>query len=239
MLAGKPYVWGSIYCFEGQASVFWEDAPDGLGVNYRDLYPEPPPPGMVPSCAEGGVLGIICASVASVMGTEAIKLITGIGETLLGRLLVYDALEMSYRTITIRKDPSTPKITELVDYEQFCGVVADDAAQAAKGSTITPRELRDWLDSGRKLALIDVRDPVEWDIVHIDGAQLIPKSLINSGEGLAKLPQDRTAVLYCKTGVRSAEALAAVKKAGFSDAVYLQGGIVAWAKQMQPDMVMY
>ncbi|WP_419199117.1 rhodanese-like domain-containing protein, partial [Mycobacterium tuberculosis] len=117
--------------------------------------------------------------------------------------------------------------------------VADDAAQAAKGSTITPRELRDWLDSGRKLALIDVRDPVEWDIVHIDGAQLIPKSLINSGEGLAKLPQDRTAVLYCKTGVRSAEALAAVKKAGFSDAVHLQGGIVAWAKQMQPDMVMY
>lgn len=239
VLAGKPYVWGSIYRFEGQASVFWEDAPDGLGVNYRDLYPEPPPPGMVPSCAEGGVLGIICASVASVMGTEAIKLITGIGETLLGRLLVYDALEMSYRTITIRKDPSTPKITELVDYEQFCGVVADDAAQAAKGSTITPRELRDWLDSGRKLALIDVRDPVEWDIVHIDGAQLIPKSLINSGEGLAKLPQDRTAVLYCKTGVRSAEALAAVKKAGFSDAVHLQGGIVAWAKQMQPDMVMY
>lgn len=237
--AGKPYVWRSIYRFEGQASVFWEDAPDGLGVNYRDLYPEPPPPGMVPSCAEGGVLGIICASVASVMGTEAIKLITGIGETLLGRLLVYDALEMSYRTITIRKDPSTPKITELVDYEQFCGVVADDAAQAAKGSTITPRELRDWLDSGRKLALIDVRDPVEWDIVHIDGAQLIPKSLINSGEGLAKLPQDRTAVLYCKTGVRSAEALAAVKKAGFSDAVHLQGGIVAWAKQMQPDMVMY
>lgn len=195
VLAGKPYVWGSIYRFEGQASVFWEDAPDGLGVNYRDLYPEPPPPGMVPSCAEGGVLGIICASVASVMGTEAIKLITGIGETLLGRLLVYDALEMSYRTITIRKDPSTPKITELVDYEQFCGVVADDAAQAAKGSTITPRELRDWLDSGRKLALIDVRDPVEWDIVHIDGAQLIPKSLINSGEGLAKLP--RTAPPCC------------------------------------------
>ncbi|OSC43149.1 adenylyltransferase/sulfurtransferase MoeZ [Mycobacterium decipiens] len=239
VLAGKPYVWGSIYRFEGQVSVFWEDAPDGLGLNYRDLYPEPPPPGMVPSCAEGGVLGIICASIASVMGTEAIKLITGIGDTLLGRLMVYDALEMSYRTITIRKDPSTPKITELVDYERFCGVASDDAAQAVSGSTITPRELRAWLDSGRKVALIDVRDPVEWDIVHIDGAQLIPKSLINSGEGLARLPQDRTAVLYCKTGVRSAEALAAVKKAGFSDAVHLQGGIVAWAKQMQPDMVMY
>ncbi|MGB8211628.1 MAG: adenylyltransferase/sulfurtransferase MoeZ [Mycobacterium sp.] len=239
VLAHKPYVWGSIYRFEGQISVFWEDAPDGRGLNYRDLYPEAPPPGMVPSCAEGGVLGILCASIASVMGTEAIKLITGIGEPLLGRLMVYDALEMSYRTITIRKDPSTRKITELIDYEEFCGVVSDDAAEAAADSTITPRELRELLESGTKVALIDVREPVEWDINHIDGAQLIPKSLINSGEGLAKLPQDRMPVLYCKTGVRSAEALAALKKAGFADAVHLQGGIVAWAKQMQPDMVMY
>ena len=111
VLAGKPYVWGSIYRFEGQVSVFWEDAPNGRGLNYRDLYPEPPPAGMVSSCAEGGVLGIICASIASVMGTEAIKLITGIGEPLLGRLMIFDALEMSYRTIKIRKDPSTPKIT--------------------------------------------------------------------------------------------------------------------------------
>jgi sulfur-carrier protein adenylyltransferase/sulfurtransferase len=239
VLAGKPYVWGSIYRFEGQVSVFWEDAPDGRGLNYRDLYPEPPPAGMVPSCAEGGVLGIICASIASVMGTEAIKLITGIGEPLLGRLMIYDALEMSYRTIKIRKDPSTPRITGLIDYDEFCGVVSEDAAEAATGSTITPRELRELLDSGRKLALIDVREPVEWDIVHIDGAQLIPQSSINSGEGLAKLPHDRMPVLYCKTGVRSAEVLAAVKRAGFSDAVHLQGGIVAWAKQMQPDMVMY
>ena len=241
-LAGKPYVWGSIYRFEGQVSVFWEDAPDGRGLNYRDLYPEPPPPGLVPSCAEGGVLGMVCASIASVMGTEAIKLITGIGEPLLGRLLIYDALQMSYRTITIRKDPaegSSPKITELVDYEQFCGAVPDDVASMQPGSAITPRELREWLDSGKKLALIDVREPAEWDIVHIDGAQLIPQSLINSGEGLAQLPQDRMPVLYCKTGVRSAEALAAVRKAGFADAVHLQGGIVAWAKQMQPDMVMY
>ena len=239
VLAHKPYVWGSIYRFEGQISVFWEDAPDGRGLNYRDLYPEAPPPGMVPSCAEGGVLGILCASIASVMGTEAIKLITGIGESLLGRLMVYDALEMSYRTITIRKDPSTRKITELIDYEEFCGVASDDAAEAAADSTITPRELLELLESGKKVALIDVREPVEWDINHIAGAQLIPKSLINSGEGLAKLPQDRMPVLYCKTGVRSAEALAALKQAGFADAVHLQGGIVAWAKQMQPDMVMY
>jgi molybdopterin/thiamine biosynthesis adenylyltransferase/rhodanese-related sulfurtransferase len=238
-LAHKPYVWGSIYRFEGQVSVFWEDAPDGRGLNYRDLYPQAPPPGMVPSCAEGGVLGILCASIASVMGTEAIKLITGIGEPLLGRLMIYDALEMSYRTITIRKDPATPKITELIDYDEFCGAVSAEAAEAVAGSAITPGELRQLLDSGKKVALIDVREPVEWDINHIDGAQLIPKSLINSGEGLARLPQDRMAVLYCKTGVRSAEALAALKKAGFADAVHLQGGIVAWAKQMQPDMVMY
>lgn len=239
VLAHKPYVWGSIFRFEGQVSVFWEDAPGGRGLNYRDLYPEPPPPGMVPSCAEGGVLGVLCASIASVMGTEAIKLIAGIGDSLLGRLMVYDALEMSYRTINIRKDPATPEITELIDYDDFCGAVSEDAADAAAESTITPPELRDLLESDKKLALIDVREPVEWDINHIKGAELVPNSSINAGEGLAKVPQDRTPVLYCKTGVRSAEALAALKKAGFSDAVHLQGGITAWAKQIEPDMVMY
>jgi molybdopterin/thiamine biosynthesis adenylyltransferase/rhodanese-related sulfurtransferase len=236
VLARKPYVWGSIHRFEGQVSVFWEDAPGGRGLNYRDLYPEAPPPGMVPSCAEGGVLGVLCASIASVMGTEAIKLITGIGESLLGRLLMYDALQMSYRTIAVRKDPATPTITELVDYEEFCGVAIGATADA---SAITPRELRELLNSGQSVALIDVREPVEWDINHIDGAQLIPTSLISSAEGLAKLPRDSRPVLYCKTGVRSAEALVAVRSAGFADAVHLQGGIVAWAQQMQPDMVMY
>jgi len=235
VLAHKPYVWGSIYRFQGQVSVFWEDAPDGRGLNYRDLYPEAPPPGLVPSCAEGGVLGVLCGSIASVMGTEAIKLITGIGQPLLGRLLIYDALAMSHRTIGIRKDPAAPAITELVDYDEFCGVVPN----VADGSGITPRELRDLLDSGSNIALIDVREPAEWDINHIDGAQLIPSSSINSGEGLAKLPRDRRPVLYCKTGVRSAQALAAVRDAGFADAAHLQGGIVAWAQQMQPDMVMY
>ncbi|WP_082980790.1 adenylyltransferase/sulfurtransferase MoeZ [Mycolicibacter heraklionensis] len=239
VLAHKPYIWGSIYRFEGQVSVFWEDAPDGRGLNYRDLYPEPPPPGMVPSCAEGGVLGVLCASIGSVMGTEAIKLITGIGEPLLGRLMIYDALEMSYRTIAIRKDPATPAITELVDYDAFCGVVPEEDAAAAAGSTITPAELRELLDSGQQLALIDVREPGEWAINRIEGAQLVPQSTINTGEGLAKLPQDRMSVLYCKTGVRSAQALATLKQAGFANAVHLQGGIVAWAKQMQPDMVMY
>ncbi|MEB3070390.1 adenylyltransferase/sulfurtransferase MoeZ [[Mycobacterium] vasticus] len=238
-LAHKPYVWGSIYRFEGQVSVFWEDAPDGRGLNYRDLYPEPPPPGTVPSCAEGGVLGVLCASIGSVMGTEAIKLITGIGESLLGRLMIYDALAMSYRTIAVRKDPATRAITELTDYEAWCGVDPADVGEAVAGSTITPAELRELLDSDRPPALIDVREPGEWAINHIEGAVLVPQSVINTGAGLASVPQDRMSVLYCKTGVRSAEVLATLKKAGFADAVHLQGGIVAWAKQMQPDMVMY
>ena len=237
VLAHKPYIWGSIYRFEGQVAVFWEDAPDGpdgqqRALNYRDLYPEPPPPGLVPSCAEGGVLGILCASIASVMGTEAIKLITGIGEPLLGRLLIYDALAMSYRTITVRKDPASPPITGLVDYEAFCGT-----APAAEPG-ITASELRALLDSGT-VALIDVRDPVEWDINHIDGAVLIPKAALESGEGLALLPAGRTPVLYCKTGMRSAAALAAVQKAGFPAARHLHGGIVAWARQFEPDMPGY
>ena len=234
-LAHKPYVWGSIYRFEGQVSVFWEDAPGGRGLNYRDLYPEAPPPGSVPSCAEGGVLGVLCASIASVMGTEAIKLITGLGEPLLGRLMMYDALAMSYRTIAVRKDPATPAITELIDYDEFCGIAPETAA----GSVITPRELRDLLDSGDDVALIDVREPAEWDINHIDGARLIPSSSIHSAEALRGLPRDRRPVLYCKTGVRSAEALAVFRDAGFADAVHLEGGIVAWARQVQPDMVMY
>ncbi|MBJ7401023.1 adenylyltransferase/sulfurtransferase MoeZ [Mycolicibacterium sp.] len=242
VLAHKPYVWGSIYRFAGQVSVFWEDAPDGpdgtkRGVNYRDLYPEPPPPGSVPSCAEGGVLGILCASIASVMGTEAIKLITGIGESLLGRLMIYDALAMSYRTIAIRKDPHARAITGLVDYEVFCGAVSE--LPVAADTSITPVELRDLMDSGAAIALIDVREPVEWEINRIAGAALIPKSAIDSGEALAGLPQDATVVLYCKTGVRSAQALSVLQQAGFAGALHLQGGIVAWAQQIEPDMAMY
>ncbi|MDQ2722066.1 MAG: adenylyltransferase/sulfurtransferase MoeZ [Actinomycetota bacterium] len=239
VLAGKPYIWGSIYRFEGQASVFWEDAPNGLGLNYRDLYPEAPPPGMVPSCAEGGVLGILCASIGSIMGTEAVKLIMGIGETLLGRLMVYDALEMTYRTIKLRKDPDATKVTELIDYEAFCGVVSDDARDAAADSTITAPELKAMIDSGTEFQLIDVREPVEWDIVRIPGATLIPKDRILSGAALSELPHDRPIVLHCKSGARSAEALAAVKKAGFADATHLQGGVLAWAAQVDPSLPTY
>ncbi|MGH3467450.1 MAG: rhodanese-like domain-containing protein, partial [Thermocrispum sp.] len=220
-------------------SVFWEDAPDGRGLNYRDLYPEPPPPGMVPSCAEGGVLGVLCASIGSIMVNEAIKLITGIGEPLLGRLISYDALELRYREVKIRKDPETPKITELIDYEAFCGVVSDEAQQAAANSTITAEELKDLFDSGKDFALIDVREPHEYDIVKIEGSTLIPKDRILSGEALAELPQDKPIVLHCKSGGRSAEALAALHQAGFADATHLGGGVLGWAKRIDPSLPTY
>ncbi|MEV4130526.1 adenylyltransferase/sulfurtransferase MoeZ [Nocardia sp. NPDC049707] len=239
VLAGKPYVWGSIYRFEGQVSIFWEDAPDGRGINYRDLYPEAPPPGMVPSCAEGGVLGVLCASIGSIMVTEAIKLITGVGEPLLGRLMVYDALDMNYRTIKLRRDPERQPITEMIDYEAFCGVVSEEGQAAAAGSTITARELKELLDAGKEIELIDVREPVEWDIVHIEGAKLIPKDRFLSGEALSDLPQNRPIVLHCKTGIRSAEVLAVLKNAGFSDATHIQGGIVAWANQVDKSLPVY
>ncbi len=239
VLLGKPYVWGSIFRFEGQVSVFWEDAPGGQGLNYRDLYPEPPPPGMVPSCAEGGVLGVLCASIGSIMVTEAIKLLTGIGDPLLGRLMVYDALEMSYRTIKIRKDPESPKITELIDYEAFCGVVSDDAQQAAAGNTITPLELKQKQESGEDFLLVDVREPHEYEIVKIPGSVLIPKDRILSGEAFADLPQDKQVVLHCKSGARSAEALAALHRAGFKDAVHVGGGVLAWAREVDPSLPTY
>jgi molybdopterin/thiamine biosynthesis adenylyltransferase/rhodanese-related sulfurtransferase len=242
VLLGKPYVWGSIYRFDGQASVFWAEH----GPCYRCLYPEPPPPGMVPSCAEGGVLGVLCASIGAIQVTEAIKVLTGIGEPLVGGLMVYDALEMTYRKIKVRKDPAcalcgeNPTVTDLLeDYEDFCGAVSPEAEEATLDSTITARELKDWQDSGKSIFLVDVREPAEYEIVRIPGATLIPKGDILSGEALARLPQDRQIVLHCKSGVRSAEALAAVKAAGFKDAVHVQGGVLSWIKQIDPSLPAY
>jgi adenylyltransferase/sulfurtransferase len=241
VLLNKPYIWGSIYRFDGQASVFWSEH----GPCYRCLYPEPPPPGMVPSCAEGGVLGVLCASIGSIQVTEAIKVLTGIGEPLVGSLMVYDALEMTYRKIKIRKDPNcavcgpNATITELIDYESFCGVVSEEAAEAAAGSTITPLELKELLDSDKPIFLVDVREPAEWEIVNIPEATLIPKDQILRGDALASLPQDKQIVLHCKSGVRSAECLAAVKNAGFKDAVHVQGGILAWINQVDPSLPTY
>ncbi len=241
VLLGKPYVWGSIYRFDGQASVFWAEH----GPCYRCLYPEPPPPGMVPSCAEGGVLGVLCASIGSIQVTEAIKVLTGVGEPLVGSLMIYDALEMSYRKIRVRKDPNcaicgeNPTITDLIDYDDFCGAVSTEAAEAAVDSTITVGELSEWINSGKPLHLVDVREPAEHEIVTIPGATLIPKGEIISGRALADLPQDRQVVLYCKSGIRSAEALAAVKAAGFRDAVHVHGGVLAWVKQIDPSLPTY
>src|SRR3954470_19837230 len=249
-LLKKPYVWGSIYRFDGQASVFWPtlEGPDGQSDApcYRCLYPEPPPPGMVPSCAEGGVLGVLCASIGSIQVNEAIKLLTGIGEPLVGRLMVYDALEMEYRKIKVRKDPNcalcgeNPTVTEMLeDYDDFCGAVSVEAQEATVDSTITAKELKDWQDSGKDVFLVDVREPNEYEIVSIPGATLIPKGEILSGAALSEFPQDRQIVLHCKSGVRSAEALAALKAAGFKDAVHVQGGIVSWVNTVDPSLPSY
>jgi sulfur-carrier protein adenylyltransferase/sulfurtransferase len=241
VLLGKPYVWGSIFRFDGQASVFWAEH----GPCYRCLYPEPPPPGMVPSCAEGGVLGVLCASIGSIQVNEAIKVITGVGEPLVGRLVIYDALEMSYRTVRVRKDPEcavcgkNPTITELIDYDAFCGVVSADAQQAASGSTITATELKGMLDRGDNIFLVDVREPNEYEIVSIPGSVLIPKDQFLTGAALEWLPQDKQVVLHCKSGARSAECLAIVKGAGYSDAVHVGGGVLAWVSQVDPSLPSY
>ncbi|WP_035798201.1 adenylyltransferase/sulfurtransferase MoeZ [Kitasatospora mediocidica] len=241
VLLGKPYVWGSIYRFDGQASVFWAEH----GPCYRCLYPEAPPPGMVPSCAEGGVLGVLCASIGSIQVTEAIKLLAGIGEPLVGRLMIYDALEMNYRQVKVRKDPDcalcgeNPTVTGLIDYEAFCGAISEEAQEAAMGSTITPRALKEMLDNDEKIFLIDVREPGEYEIVNIPGATLIPKNEFLMGDALERMPQDRKIVLHCKTGVRSAEVLAVLKAAGFSDAVHVGSGVVGWVNQIEPHKPVY
>jgi sulfur-carrier protein adenylyltransferase/sulfurtransferase len=241
VLLNKPYVWGSIYRFDGQASVFWSEH----GPCYRCLYPEPPPPGMVPSCAEGGVLGVLCASVGSIQGTEAIKLLMGIGDPLVGRLMIYDALEMTYRQVKVRKDPEcaicgkNPTVTELIDYEAFCGTISEEAAEAARDSTISVRDLKAMKDAGDDFLLVDVREPGEFEIVSIPGAVLIPKGEFLNGSALERMPQDRQIVVNCKTGVRSAEVLAVLKGAGFANSVHVGGGVLAWVNQIEPDKPSY
>jgi len=245
---GIPYVWGSIYRFDGQASVFAPTMSDDAPC-YRCLYPEPPPPGMVPSCAEGGVLGVLCASIGSIQVNEAIKLLTGIGEPLIGQLMIYDALEMEYRKLKVRKDPKCalcgehPTVTGLIDYETFCGAVSDEAADAAAGSTISVVQLEHMLkeraEGGRDFVLVDVREPNEYEINKIPGSVLIPKGEFLNGAALEQLPSDKQVVLHCKSGVRSAEALAVLKGAGFADAVHVGGGVVAWVNQIDPSQPSY
>jgi adenylyltransferase/sulfurtransferase len=251
VLLGKPYIWGSIYRFDGQASVFAptlaEDAPC-----YRCLYPEPPPPGMVPSCAEGGVLGVLCASIGSIQVNEAIKLIAGIGDPAIGKLVIYDALELEWRKLRVRKDPDcalcgeNPTVTELIDYDNFCGAVSEEALDAAAGSTISvttlERMLKEQAEGARDLVLVDVREPNEYEINQIPGSVLIPKGEFLNGLALEQLPgvdAGKQVVIYCKTGIRSAEALAVVKGAGYDDAVHVGGGVVAWVNQIDPSQPSY
>ena len=252
-----PYVWGSIYRFDGQASVFWPHAVDADGASveapcYRCLYPEPPPPGMVPSCAEGGVLGVLCASIGSIQVNEAIKVLTGVGDPAVGKLVIYDALELEWRKLKVRKDPNCAlcgehaTVTELIDYDAFCGAISEEAADAAAGSTISVTQLEAMLkereEGSRDFVLVDVREPNEYEINQIPGSVLIPKGDFLNGSALEQLPtvdSGTQVVMHCKSGVRSAETLAIVKGAGYDDAVHVGGGVVAWVSQIDPSQPSY
>jgi molybdopterin/thiamine biosynthesis adenylyltransferase/rhodanese-related sulfurtransferase len=235
-ILGKPYVWGSIFRFDGQVSVFWEKH----GPTYRDLYPEAPPAGSVPSCGEGGVFGMLCAAVGSLMVTEAVKLITGVGRSLLGRVALFDALGGSWREIRVSKDPAAEPITELTDYEAFCGITP---APADTEHTVTATQLATMLASRKAglkdFELVDVREPGEFDIVRIDGAVLIPQGRILAGEAWQELPQDKDIVFLCKAGTRSANVLAAAQKAGYQRVSHLDGGILAWVREVEPNKPVY
>ena len=236
-ILGKPYVWGSIFRFDGQVSVFWADH----GPTYRDLYPEAPPAGSVPSCGEGGVFGMLCAAVGSLMVTEAVKLITGVGRSLLGRVALFDALGGSWREIKVSKDPEATPVTELTDYEAFCGIAPMQETDQAH--TVTATELADMLrERGlgqRDFELVDVRESGEHSIVSIDGSVLIPQGRILSGESWATLPQDKDIVFHCKAGTRSAAVLDAARKAGYTRVSHLDGGILAWVRDVEPDKPVY
>ncbi len=245
VLLGKPNVYGSIFRFDGQASVFY---PKAGGPCYRCLYPEPPPPGLVPSCAEGGVLGILPGIIGVIQATEAIKLIIGQGTTLIGRLLLFDALKMSFRELKLRKNPECalcgdhPTIKELIDYEQFCGIVPEATEQANAGTDnweMTVGELKDRLDRGDQPTIIDVREPHEWQIANLEGygSRLIPLGQV--GERIGELNRDEEIVLHCKMGGRSAKAYDILKKAGFTKIKNLKGGITAWADEIDRTMPKY
>jgi adenylyltransferase/sulfurtransferase len=249
VLLGKPNVYGSIFRFEGQASVFYAEE----GPCYRCLFPEPPPPGLVPSCAEGGVLGILPGTIGAIQATEAIKLLLGIGEPLIGRLLLYDALNMSFDYVRLRKNPNcpvcseNPTLTELIDYEQFCGMPAHDRSlyvssengQSDEVTQMSPAELKGRLDRGDNLFILDVREPHEWDISNLSdlGAVLIPKGQVL--EHMGELDTAQEMVVHCRTGVRSADVIRQLREHGFKKMWNLDGGINRWAKEVDDSLPVY
>ena len=238
----KPNIYGSIFRFDGQCTVF---APHLGGPCYRCMFPEPPPPGMVPSCAEGGVLGVLPGIIGVMQAIEAVKLIMGIGVPLIGRLVHFDALNMKFREFKLRRDPKcpvcgdNPTITELIDYEQFCGIPQAAAAEAAEAPlpTMNVTELKRKLDAKEKFVLLDVREPFEWDIARIDGAKLIPLGELPSR--MSELDSADDIVIHCKSGVRSAKAVRLLQEAGFGKLHNVEGGITAWAEEIDPSVPKY
>lgn len=244
VLLGKPNVYGSIFRWEGQASVFAA----GDGPCYRCLFREPPPPGLVPNCAEGGVLGVLPGIIGSVQAMETVKLLLGVGRPLIGRLMIFDALDMSWREVELRRNPDCPVCgdaptqTELIDYEVFCGTASEagerEAASAAGAGSITAAELAERLSSasGPPPFLLDVREPWEWAVSNLGGrgARLVPLGELD--ERIAELPEDRPIVVYCKSGQRSASAAAMLAERGFAPVVNLEGGLLAWAERVEPDL---
>ncbi|MGB3693006.1 MAG: molybdopterin-synthase adenylyltransferase MoeB [Spirulinaceae cyanobacterium] len=242
VLLDKPNVYGSIFRFEGQASVFnYQDGP-----NYRDLFPEPPPPGMVPSCAEGGVLGVLCGIIGSIQATETIKIILGAGNTLSGRLLLYNALEMKFRELKLRPNPERPVIEKLIDYQEFCGIPqakAEEEKQKTAMDEMTVQELKELLDSGKDdYLLIDVRNPNEYEIAQIPGAVLIPLPEIEEGPGIEKVQgmlNGHRLIAHCKMGGRSARALAILNQTVGLEGTNVVGGIRAWSQEIDPSVPEY
>jgi adenylyltransferase/sulfurtransferase len=241
VLTGKPNVYGSIFRFEGQLSVFWAEK----GPCYRCLFPEPPPPGMVPSCAEGGVFGVLPGTIGTLQATEVLKLLLGIGEPLIGKLLLFDALRMSFEELRLKKNPHCrvcsdhPEVTGLIDYEAFCGVPGHDRGEGRLASEweIEPRELAGRLQQGGRLRLIDVREPHELEISRIEGAELMP--LGSLAAHLHELDSAEEIVLFCKSGSRSARAVELLAGAGFRKQRHLRGGINAWAQTVDPSLPVY
>jgi len=240
VMLGKPNVYGSIFRFEGQATVF---SPKDGGPCYRCLYPEPPPPGLVPSCAEGGVLGVLPGVIGTIQATEAIKLITGIGETLVGRLMLYDALAMRFRELKLRRDPAcpvcgdNPTVTALIDYDQFCGILPE-VNSLSKQYEITPSELAEWLQRDDRPYLLDVRNPYEVEIAAIPGTdKVIPVDQLP--ERLSELDSSREMVVYCRSGARSGNAVELLKSAGFRKVKNMVGGVLRWADDVDTSMAKY